>query len=137
METFWIKTLQFLLSITTLWLSMREDTSSSQSCSRHACHASTSSPTSKFHIWSSYDNWWRRLRGKKLITERGEDGNKKYNEEAGTEYGLGWLPIGGYCQIDGMVDETQSADDLAKKPVQPWEFRRRKRISVSSSWQAA
>ena len=39
-----------------------------------------------------------------------------------TEYGMGWLPLGGYVQIAGMVDETQSSDDL-DHPVQPWEFR--------------
>ena len=39
-----------------------------------------------------------------------------------TEYGVGWLPLGGYVQIAGMVDETQSSDDL-NHPVQPWEFR--------------
>lgn len=39
-----------------------------------------------------------------------------------TEWGLGWLPLGGYCSIAGMVDETKSADDLGSEP-QPWEFR--------------
>ena len=39
-----------------------------------------------------------------------------------TEYGLGWLPLGGYVQIAGMVDETQSSEAL-DHPVQPWEFR--------------
>ena len=39
-----------------------------------------------------------------------------------TEYGLGWLPLGGYVQIAGMVDETQSTEDL-NHPVEPWEFR--------------
>ncbi len=39
-----------------------------------------------------------------------------------TIYGLGWLPLGGYCDIAGMVDETKSAKDLAAEP-QPWEFR--------------
>ena len=39
-----------------------------------------------------------------------------------TEYGVGWLPLGGYVQIAGMVDETQSSDDL-NHPEQPWEFR--------------
>lgn len=39
-----------------------------------------------------------------------------------TEYGMGWLPLGGYCQIAGMIDENQTADDLASEP-QPWEFR--------------
>ena len=39
-----------------------------------------------------------------------------------TIYGLGWLPLGGYCSIAGMVDETKSASDLGSEP-QPWEFR--------------
>ena len=39
-----------------------------------------------------------------------------------TEYGVGWLPLGGYVQIAGMVDETQSSEDL-DHPVEPWEFR--------------
>ena len=39
-----------------------------------------------------------------------------------TEWGIGWLPLGGYCSISGMVDETKSASDLASEP-QPWEFR--------------
>lgn len=39
-----------------------------------------------------------------------------------TEYGIGWLPLGGYASIAGMIDETQGAEQLAKEP-QPWEFR--------------
>lgn len=39
-----------------------------------------------------------------------------------TEWGIGWLPFGGYCAIAGMVDETHSTEDLAKEP-QEWEFR--------------
>lgn len=39
-----------------------------------------------------------------------------------TEWGLGWLPFGGYCAIAGMVDETHSTEDLAVEP-QEWEFR--------------
>ena len=39
-----------------------------------------------------------------------------------TEYGLGWLPLGGYVQIAGMVDETQGSEEL-NHPEQPWEFR--------------
>ena len=39
-----------------------------------------------------------------------------------TEYGVGWLPLGGYVQIAGMVDETQSSEDL-NHPVEDWEFR--------------
>ena len=39
-----------------------------------------------------------------------------------TIYGLGWIPLGGYCDIAGMVDETKGADKLEAVP-QPWEFR--------------
>lgn len=42
-----------------------------------------------------------------------------------TEWGLGWIPLGGYCAIAGMVDETQSADKLQAEP-QPWEYRSQK-----------
>lgn len=39
-----------------------------------------------------------------------------------TEWGIGWLPLGGYCSIAGMVDETTKPGDLPAAP-QPWEFR--------------
>lgn len=39
-----------------------------------------------------------------------------------TEYGIGWLPLGGYCKIAGMVDESMDLEQL-KREVQPWEFR--------------
>ena len=39
-----------------------------------------------------------------------------------TEYGIGWLPLGGYVKIAGMVDESMDKEQLAKPP-QPWEFR--------------
>lgn len=45
-----------------------------------------------------------------------------------TEYGLGWLPLGGYVKISGMIDESLDKEQL-KQPVQPWEFRAKK------SWQ--
>lgn len=39
-----------------------------------------------------------------------------------TEYGIGWLPLGGYCKIAGMVDESMDTGYLQNEP-QPWEFR--------------
>ncbi len=39
-----------------------------------------------------------------------------------TEYGIGWLPLGGYCKIAGMVDESKDTESLKKEP-QPWEYR--------------
>ncbi len=39
-----------------------------------------------------------------------------------TEYGLGWLPLGGYVKISGMIDESMDREQM-KQPPQPWEFR--------------
>ncbi len=39
-----------------------------------------------------------------------------------TEYGIGWLPLGGYCKISGMIDESMDKESMAQEP-QPWEYR--------------
>ncbi|MBR9922683.1 MAG: RIP metalloprotease RseP [Bacteroidetes bacterium] len=39
-----------------------------------------------------------------------------------TEYGIGWLPLGGYVKISGMIDESMDTEQM-KQPPQPWEFR--------------
>ena len=39
-----------------------------------------------------------------------------------TEYGIGWLPLGGYCKISGMIDESMDKEQMAQ-PAQPYEFR--------------
>ena len=39
-----------------------------------------------------------------------------------TEYGIGWLPLGGYVKIAGMIDESMDKEQM-KKPAEPWEFR--------------
>ncbi|MDE6443997.1 MAG: RIP metalloprotease RseP, partial [Muribaculaceae bacterium] len=49
------------------------------------------------------EGWWSRLWGH-------------------TEYGIGWLPLGGYCKIGGMIDESMDTAQLKATP-QPWEFR--------------
>lgn len=59
----------------------------------------------KFYLF--FDAW-----GKKLISfKRGE-----------TEYGIGWLPLGGYVKIAGMIDESMDVEQMSK-PAEPWEFR--------------
>ncbi len=45
-----------------------------------------------------------------------------------TEYGIGWLPLGGYVKISGMIDESMDKEQMALPP-QPWEFR------VKPAWQ--
>jgi regulator of sigma E protease len=58
----------------------------------------------KFYLF--FDPWFSLLKIKK-----GE-----------TEYGVGWLPLGGYVKISGMIDESMDKEQL-KQPPQPWEFR--------------
>ncbi|MBP5386682.1 MAG: RIP metalloprotease RseP [Prevotella sp.] len=80
----------------------------------------------KFHLFSTYDTWFRRLFRKKPVVVpekvvKDEDGNEhKEKEYVGTEYGIGWLPLGGYCAISGMIDETNQK--LSEEP-KPYEFR--------------
>lgn len=45
-----------------------------------------------------------------------------------TEYGVGWVPLGGYVKISGMIDESMDKEALAQPP-QPWEFR------IKPAWQ--
>jgi regulator of sigma E protease len=45
-----------------------------------------------------------------------------------TEYGIGWVPLGGYVKISGMIDESMDKEQM-KLPAQPWEFR------AKPSWQ--
>lgn len=61
-----------------------------------------------FKLLSTKSGWFARLFPKA----------KKWE----TEYGIGWLPLGGYCKIAGMIDESMDTDHLATEP-QPWEFR--------------
>ena len=78
----------------------------------------------QFHIMSTYDTWVRRLLKLKpevVPVKKDEDGNEK-KEYVGTEYGLGWLPLGGYCKIAGMIDESFDTEQM-KQPVQEYEFR--------------
>jgi regulator of sigma E protease len=51
-----------------------------------------------------------------------DEKNLAPEDQDNTLWGLGWLPLGGYCDIAGMVDETKNADDLESEP-QPWEYR--------------
>ena len=59
----------------------------------------------KFYLF--FDAW-----GKKLFSFT----------KGGTEYGIGWLPLGGYVKISGMIDESMDTEQM-KQPAQPWEFR--------------
>lgn len=51
-----------------------------------------------------------------------EDKKKRGSFWKDTEYGIGWLPLGGYCKISGMIDESMDKEQM-KQPPKPWEFR--------------
>ena len=55
--------------------------------------------------------------------EEDEKGSgKKEGFWSGTEYGVGWIPLGGYCKIAGMIDESMDTEQM-KEPPKEWEFR--------------
>ena len=68
--------------------------------------------------------------GKKLFSTKSGWFTRLFPKAASwqTEYGIGWLPLGGYCKISGMIDESMDMETMRAEP-QPWEFRTKK------SWQ--
>ena len=62
--------------------------------------------------------------GKKLLSTKTGWFSRLFPKGKGleTEYGIGWLPLGGYCKICGMIDESMDTGYL-KNEAQPWEFR--------------
>ena len=71
----------------------------------------------KFYLF--FDAW-----GVKLFSTKSTWFIKIFPKAASweTEYGIGWLPLGGYCKIAGMVDESMDTEYLKSEP-QPWELR--------------
>ena len=77
-----------------------------------------------FHEFGHY--FWARVFGirvDKFYLFFDVGGFKLFSFKIGdTEYGMGWLPLGGYCKISGMIDESMDTEQLKHDP-QPWEFR--------------
>ena len=65
--------------------------------------------------------------GFKLFSTKGKFFTRLFPKAAAweTEYGIGWLPLGGYCKIAGMIDESMDLEGMRREP-QPWEFRTHK-----------
>lgn len=59
---------------------------------------------------------------KNATPDEQEDPKKKKSFWGDTEYGIGWLPLGGYCKISGMIDESMDTEQM-KQPAKDWEFR--------------
>lgn len=78
----------------------------------------------KFSILKAkkFDGKWHFLFFNATTPDSWNEENLKEEDKDNTLWGIGWIPLGGYCDIAGMVDETKKADDLEKVP-QPWEYR--------------
>lgn len=72
-----------------------------------------------------FDGKWHFLFFNKETPESWDEKNLKPEDQNNTLWGLGWIPLGGYCDIAGMIDETKSSEDLESDP-QPWEYRSKK-----------
>lgn len=98
METFLIKALQLILSLSILVLVHEFG---------HFLFARLFKVrVEKFYLF--FDPWFALFRYKPKNSD--------------TEYGIGWLPLGGYCKISGMIDESMDKEQMAQPP-QPYEFR--------------
>ena len=98
METFLIKAIQFMLSLSLLVLIHEFG---------HFIFARIFKVrVEKFYLF--FDPWFSLFKFKPKNSE--------------TEYGVGWLPLGGYCKISGMIDESMDKEAMAQPP-KPYEFR--------------
>ena len=98
METFLIKALQLILSLSLLVIIHEMG---------HFLFAKLfKTRVEKFCLF--FDPWFTLFKFKPKKSE--------------TEYAVGWLPLGGYVKISGMIDESMDTEQM-KQPVKPWEFR--------------
>ena len=81
-----------------------------------------------FNPWLSLVKWkpgkyikWLSV-GKEMAVSGENDANENKRSWRATEYGIGWLPLGGYCAISGMIDESMNTEAM-KEPAKLWEFR--------------
>lgn len=73
-----------------------------------------------FNPWFSLVKWKPKAPAKRKMTKDG----KPKTSWRDTEYGIGWVPLGGYCKIAGMIDESMDKEQMAQ-PAKPDEFRSR------------
>lgn len=69
-----------------------------------------------------FDGKWHFLFFNATTPESWNEKNLRPEDQDNTLWGLGWIPLGGYCDIAGMIDETKGESDLEAEP-QPWEYR--------------
>ncbi len=110
-STFWLKTFELILALGILVII------------HEFGHYSFSR---LFGVWVEkfylFFNPWLTLAKWKPRAKVDSNGNEVKSSWRATEYGLGWLPLGGYCKIAGMIDESMDKEQM-KKPAQDYEFR--------------
>ncbi len=114
METFWIKALQLILSLSLLVVI--------HELGHYFFARVFGIKVEKFYLffnpWFSLCKWKpKKAKHPKL----NPDGSERPTWRD-TEYGIGWLPLGGYCKIAGMIDESMDKEQMAQ-PAKPDEFR--------------
>lgn len=78
----------------------------------------------KFSIFKAkkFDGKWHFLWFSAKTPDSWDEKNLRPEDQDNTLWGLGWIPLGGYCDIAGMIDETKDKKDLEAEP-QSWEYR--------------
>lgn len=78
----------------------------------------------KFSIFKAkkFNGKWHFLFFNAETPDSWSEENMSEADKDNTLWGIGWIPLGGYCDIAGMIDETKTAEDLESEP-QPWEYR--------------
>lgn len=111
METFIIKALQLMLALALLVLV--------HEFGHYFFSRVFGVKVEKFYLF--FNPWFTlfKYKPKKPEPKPGEVEKASWRD---TEYGIGWLPLGGYCKIAGMIDESMDKEQMAQ-PEQPWEFR--------------
>lgn len=71
----------------------------------------------KFYLF--FNPYFSLVKWKPRPPKKRKEGKASWRD---TEYGIGWLPLGGYVKIAGMIDESMDKEQMAK-PAEPWEFR--------------
>lgn len=111
METFLIKALQLMLALSILVLV--------HEFGHYLFSRIFGVKVEKFYLF--FNPWFTlfKYKPKKKEPKPGEEEKSSWRD---TEYGIGWLPLGGYCKIAGMIDESMDKEQMAQ-PEKAWEFR--------------
>lgn len=111
METFWIKAAQLIVAFAILVII--------HEFGHYIFSRIFGVKVEKFYLF--FNPWFTlyKYKPKKPEPQPGEEEKMTWRD---TEYGIGWVPLGGYCKIAGMIDESMDTEQM-KQPAKSWEFR--------------